>query len=185
MSRWMRGRPGTYRPMRPRGIPGIMTNLDPGLRRRGFRLRGQRPGCRGALFAQPAFLRQIIRHALNRFRPLPRRRRRFGRWVRHPGNHRVRLTCRRLIGELDATVGIRPAIEATLGPGTEDHPGHCPDNEKQQRGPDPTRVHPVLSRRGLWILPSFGVPDRIRTCDLPLRRGPLYPAELRGLRAKV
>src|SRR5690606_7503632 len=25
-----------------------------------------------------------------------------------------------------------------------------------------------------------GGPDTIRTCDLPLRRGPLYPAELRG-----
>ena len=25
-----------------------------------------------------------------------------------------------------------------------------------------------------------GAPDTIRTCDLPLRRGTLYPAELRG-----
>lgn len=27
-----------------------------------------------------------------------------------------------------------------------------------------------------------GAPDTIRTCDLPLRRRMLYPAELRGLR---
>lgn len=26
---------------------------------------------------------------------------------------------------------------------------------------------------------KFGAPDRIRTCDLRLRRAPLYPAELR------
>src|SRR5512146_254051 len=29
-------------------------------------------------------------------------------------------------------------------------------------------------------VPFIGGPDTIRTCDLPLRRGTLYPAELRG-----
>src|SRR5699024_9036631 len=33
--------------------------------------------------------------------------------------------------------------------------------------------------RRLWT-PETGAPDRIRTCDLPLRRRPLYPAELPG-----
>jgi hypothetical protein len=36
---------------------------------------------------------------------------------------------------------------------------------------------------GLDQMPSFGgngAPDRIRTCDLTLRRGALYPTELRG-----
>ena len=30
-------------------------------------------------------------------------------------------------------------------------------------------------------LDFIGVPGRIRTCDLPLRRGPRYPAALLGL----
>lgn len=31
----------------------------------------------------------------------------------------------------------------------------------------------------LILLEKFGAPDRIRTCDLCLRRAALYPAELR------
>jgi hypothetical protein len=32
---------------------------------------------------------------------------------------------------------------------------------------------------------KVGAPDRIRTCDLRLRRAPLYPAELRVLEARL
>ncbi len=32
----------------------------------------------------------------------------------------------------------------------------------------------------LFLTENNGAPDTIRTCDLPLRRGTLYPAELRG-----
>ena len=33
---------------------------------------------------------------------------------------------------------------------------------------------------GAWLVPGFGTPDTNRTCDLPLRRGLLYPLSYRG-----
>ena|GEM_PF-5368247 len=32
----------------------------------------------------------------------------------------------------------------------------------------------------MGMMASYGAPNTIRTCDLPLRRGTLYPAELPG-----
>ena len=31
-----------------------------------------------------------------------------------------------------------------------------------------------------WSMGNYGTPDRIRTCDLSLRKAALYPAELRA-----
>lgn len=39
---------------------------------------------------------------------------------------------------------------------------------------------PMASLKGV-----FGALDRIRTCDLPLRRRSLYPTELRGRRNRM
>ena len=39
--------------------------------------------------------------------------------------------------------------------------------------------------RPFCVRPRFGVPERIRTADLPLRRRSLYPAELRKHRITV
>jgi hypothetical protein len=41
----------------------------------------------------------------------------------------------------------------------------------------------TLVREIIYVIDLIGAPDRIRTCDLCLRRATLYPAELRALRA--
>lgn len=48
----------------------------------------------------------------------------------------------------------------------------------------PAEYRPIRRGRtpGATRLDATGGPDTIRTCDLSLRRGPLYPAELRGRR---
>jgi hypothetical protein len=101
-------------------------DLDPGLQRRGFGLSGQRPGRFGTLLPQPALPRQIIRHPLDGFGPLPGSDCGFGRGIRHPRNHRKWLLRGGLVGELDTTVGIRPTVQGAFGPGGADHPGQCP-----------------------------------------------------------
>src|SRR5690606_36832450 len=95
--------------------------------------------------------------------------------------------------------GLRPFAVAEVGArfvigqaeGGEDGVGHgelldCGENE---RSPSPdaavgAAMAAMDSGRepiALWPLPpAIGAPGAIRTHDLPLRRGTLYPAELRG-----
>ncbi len=74
---------------------------------------------------------------------------------------------------------VLPAGEAV-----DDRPGgrafRSPQPERAPGGAENTKA-PRESSRGAWCSgDSFSAPDRIRTCDLCLRRATLYPAELRA-----
>src|SRR5262249_30258399 len=60
--------------------------------------------------------------------------------------------------------------------------GGCPLSTRELFGRCELAYSARLSANGVY---GSGAPDRIRTCDLCLRRAALYPAELRVLQAAV
>ena len=57
-------------------------------------------------------------------------------------------------------------------------------NSRISTQPEPARCSNALNYLEKNYLEKYGAPDRIRTCDLCLRRAALYPAELR-VRARL
>src|SRR5690606_20778901 len=75
---------------------------------------------------------------------------------------------------LRAAGGLHPPVPRRRWPRPVDAPA-LRNLHGTHRPPETTRPRPCGRGRR-----EAGGPDTIRTCDLPLRRGTLYPAELRG-----
>ena len=71
-----------------------------------------------------------------------------------------------------------PDITNTMRP-TQPTPAHPAEQVVQMLYVPPAGFEPATYPLGTWVQP-LGAPGRIRTCDLPFRRGLLYPLSYGG-----